>query len=334
MKVVVTGGAGFLGQRLIRALCERGALTDAAGCERAIERIVAVDQGRCSEPVTDARIEYVTGDVADAAFIGSALDADTASVFHLAAVVSGAAERDFDLGMRVNLDGTRRLLEALRRQAQPPRLVFASSVAVFGQPLPEVVTDSTTPTPQGSYGVQKLIGELLVGDCSRKGFVDGRCVRLPTIVVRPGKPNAAASSFASGIMREPLAGREAICPVEPSTGMWMSSPVTAVEALLHAHELPASAWGTQRSLNLPGLTATVEQMIEALRQAAGEVVAGRVRFEPDESIARIVRSWPARFDTARARAMGFPQDADFASILRDYMRQYAPSVEVSAGGSG
>jgi nucleoside-diphosphate-sugar epimerase len=241
-------------------------------------------------------------------------------------VVSGAAERDFDLGMRVNLDGTRWLLEACRRQPHPPKLVFASSVAVFGQPLPEVVTDSTTPTPQASYGVQKLAGELLVGDCSRKGFVDGRCVRLPTIVVRPGKPNAAASSFASGIMREPLAGREALCPVEPSTGMWVSSPVTAVRALLHAHELPASAWGTLRSLNLPGLTATVAEMIEALRQAAGEAVAERVRFQPDESIAKIVRSWPARFDTARARAMGFPQDADFASILRDYMQQYAPAA--------
>jgi nucleoside-diphosphate-sugar epimerase len=324
MKVVVTGGAGFLGQRLIGALCERGALTDAAGCERAIERIVAVDQGRCSEPVTDARIEYVTGDVADASFIAGVLGTDTDNVFHLAAVVSGAAERDFDLGMRVNLDGTRLVLEACRRQPHPPKVVFASSVAVFGQPLPAVVTDTTTPTPQGSYGVQKLIGELLVGDCSRKGFVDGRCVRLPTIVVRPGKPNAAASSFASGIMREPLAGREALCPVEPSTGMWVSSPVTAVRALLHAHELPASAWGTLRSLNLPGLTVTVGQMIGALRQAAGEAVAARVRFQPDESIAKIVRSWPARFDTARARAMGFPQDADFASILRDYMQQYAP----------
>jgi len=326
MKVVVTGGTGFLGQRLIRVLCERGRLTDAVGRERALDRIVAVDQGQCAEPVTDRRVSYVPGDVADASFIGGVLDGDTDSVFHLAAVVSGAAERDFDLGMRVNLDGTRWLLEACRRQRQPPKLVFASSVAVFGQPLPEVVTDGTTPTPQGSYGVQKLVGELLAGDCSRKGFIDGRCVRLPTIVVRPGKPNAAASSFASGIMREPLAGEEAVCPVEPSTGMWMSSPVTAVAALVHAHELPASAWGALRSLNLPGLTATVAEMIETLRLAAGDAVAARVRFQVDESIGKIVRSWPARFDTARARAMGFPQDADFASILRDYMQQYAPAA--------
>jgi len=326
MKVVVTGGSGFLGQRLIRALCERGTLTDSAGRERAIERIVAVDQGQCSEPVADRQLNYVLGDVADASFIGDVLGADTDSVFHLAAVVSGEAERDFDLGMRVNLDGTRGLLEACRRQRQAPKVVFASSVAVFGQPLPAVVTDSTTPAPRASYGVQKLIGELLVGDFSRKGFVDGRCVRLPTIVVRPGKPNAAASSFASGIIREPLAGVEAICPVAASTGMWMSSPSTAVKAMVHAHELPASAWGTQRSLNLPGLTATVAEMVESLRRAAGDAVAARVRFRIDEPIAAIVGTWPARFDTARAQAMGFPQDADFASILRDYMQRYAPSA--------
>jgi len=326
MKVVVTGGAGFLGQRLIRALCERGKATDSAGRERPIERIIAVDQGQCSEPLIDGRLAYALGDIADASFVGNVLAADTDSVFHLAAVVSGAAERDFDLGMRVNLDGTRFLLEACRRQTRVPKVVFASSVAVFGQPLPAVVTDATTPTPQSSYGVQKLVGELLLGDCSRKGFIDGRSIRLPTIVVRPGKPNAAASSFASGIIREPLAGEESLCPVEPSTGVWMSSPATAVAAMVHAHELPAAAWGTQRSLNLPGHTATVAEMIEALRSAAGDAVASRVRFRIDEPIAAIVRSWPARFDTARARAMGFPQDADFDSILRDYMRQYSPAA--------
>jgi len=326
MKVVVTGGAGFLGQRLIRLLCERGRLTDAAGRERTIERIVAVDQGPCADPFLDGRVVYAVGDIADAAFIGDVLATDTESVFHLAAVVSGAAERDFDLGMRVNVDGTRWLLEGCRRQVQVPKVVFTSSVAVFGQPLPAVVTDATTPTPQASYGVQKLIGELLVGDCSRKGFIDGHSVRLPTIVVRPGKPNAAASSFASGIIREPLAGEEAICPVEPSTGVWMSSPATAVAAMVHAHELPSAAWGTLRALNLPGLTATVAEMVAALRSVAGDAVADRVRFRIDEPIAAIVRSWPSRFDTARARSLGFSQDADFGSILRGYMQQYAPAT--------
>ncbi len=326
MKIVVTGGAGFLGQRLIRALCERGRLTDAAGNERTIEQIVAVDQAQSGSLFVDDRLGYVLGDIGQPSFIGHVMAADTTSVFHLAAVVSGAAERDFDLGMRVNLDGTRYLLEACRRQKQVPKLVFASSVAVFGQPLPSVVIDATTPTPQTSYGTQKLAGELLVNDFARKGFIDGRSVRLPTIVVRPGKPNAAASSFASGIMREPLAGERSICPVEASTGVWMSSPATAVAAFVHAHELAAPAWGSVRSLNLPGITATVAEMIDALRSAAGDAVADRVTFELDAPIAAIVRSWPARFETARALALGFPQDKDFASILRDYMQQYASAL--------
>ncbi len=326
MKIVVTGGTGFLGQRLIRALCERGRLTDASGREREIEQIVAVDLAQSGSLHLDDRVGYVLGDIGQPGFIGHVLAADTASVFHLAAVVSGAAERDFDLGMRVNLDGTRFLLEACRRQKQVPKFVFASSVAVFGQPLPPVVTDATTPTPQTSYGTQKLAGELLVNDYARKGFICGCSVRLPTIVVRPGKPNAAASSFASGIMREPLAGEESICPVEPSTGVWMSSPATAVAAFVHAHELDASALGAVRSLNLPGITATVDEMIETLRAAAGDAVAARVKMQIDEPIAVIVRSWPARFETERARRLGFPHDSDFASILRDYMQHYAPAL--------
>jgi nucleoside-diphosphate-sugar epimerase len=326
MKVVVTGGAGFLGKRLVRALCDRGRLTDAAGRERTIERIVAVDVSAGGQAATDARVAYVTGDIADAGFIAEVLGTDTGSVFHLAAVVSGAAERDFDLGMRVNLDGTRHLLETCRRQRAVPKVVFASSVAVFGQPLPEVVTDATAPLPQASYGVQKLAGELLVHDFSRKGFIDGRSVRLPTIVVRPGKPNAAASSFASGIIREPLAGEAAVCPVEPTTGVWMSSPATAVAAFIHAHELPASSWGVLRSLNLPGLAATVAEMVDTLRRVAGDAVAARVSYRIDEPIAAIVRSWPSRFDTARALALGFPRDADFASILREHMAQTAPAA--------
>jgi len=323
MKVVVTGGAGFLGQRLIEALCARGRLTDAAGRERAIERIVAADAGGGPQALDDPRLACARGDIADAAFVAALLGDDTDSVFHLAAVVSGAAERDFDLGMRVNVDGTRGLLEACRRQSRPPKLVFASSVAVFGQRLPPTVTDATTPTPQSSYGAQKLIGELLVGDCSRRGFIDGRCVRLPTIVVRPGRPNAAASSFASGIIREPLAGEAAVCPVDPATALWVASPATAVAALLHAHELPAASWGPLRSLNLPGIRVTVSEMIEALRRAAGEAVAARIHFEPDEAVAAIVRSWPSSFDTARADALRFPRDADFASILSQYLRDLA-----------
>ena len=319
MKVVVTGGAGFLGQRLIRALVARGRLTDAAGQERLIEQIVAIDSMQSGSLVVDERVGYVNGDISTPNFLQHVIAADTDCVFHLAAVVSGAAEAEFDLGLRVNLDGTRALLEACRRQPRPPKLVFASSVAVFGGALPAVVDDATAPTPVSSYGVQKLVGELLVGDFSRKGYIDGRAVRLPTIVVRPGKPNAAASSFASGIIREPLAGEPAVCPVEPDTALWVLSPAAAIAALLHTHELPAERWrasGGGRALNLPGLTVTVAQMLDALESVAGAAARARVSVQPDERIKAIVQSWPARFATVRADALGYRGDRDILDIVR------------------
>ncbi|MGE5337431.1 MAG: D-erythronate dehydrogenase [Gemmatimonadota bacterium] len=322
MKVVITGGAGFLGQQLVRALCARGRLTDADGRERTIEQIVAVDQSQSGKLFVDDRVGYVVGDIAAPGFVDHVMEADTESVFHLAAVVSGAAEADFDLGMRVNLDGTRAILNACRLQRRP-KLVFASSVAVFGGDLPAVVTDDTQPMPQTSYGMQKLVSELLIGDCTRKGFIDGRCVRLPTIVVRSGKPNAAASSFASGIVREPLAGEISECPVDIDTGMWVLSPQSAVAAFIHAHELPSAAWGLRRAINLPGLTVTVAQMLEALRAVGGDAAVARVKMQPDERIRAIVRTWPARFVTPRAAAMGFTGDTDVESIVRAYAREYA-----------
>jgi nucleoside-diphosphate-sugar epimerase len=318
MKIVVTGGAGFLGQMLIRALCERGHLTRSDGGKYAIEQIVAIDQAQSKRLFVDDRVGYVLGDIANTQFLSHVLARDTDSIFHLAAVVSGAAEADFDLGMRVNLDGTRALLECARLQVAAPRFVFTSSVAVFGGALPVVVTDDTYPRPATSYGVQKLIGEFIVGDYSRKGFIDGRSVRLPTIVVRPGKPNAAASSFASGIIREPLAGVDGICPVDASTALWVSSPQAAVASMIHAHELSPEAWGTQRALNLPGLTVTVAQMIEVLRKIGGETAAARVKMQPDPVIRRIVETWPAHFDTARATALGFAQDPDLLGIVQAY----------------
>jgi nucleoside-diphosphate-sugar epimerase len=318
MKVVVTGGAGFLGQMLIRALCGRGHLTRSDGSQYAIEQIVSIDQAQTGRLFVDDRVGYVVGDIANAQFLSHVLARDTDTVFHLAAVVSGAAEADFDLGMRVNLDGTRALLECCRGQHAGPRVVFASSVAVFGGVLP-LVTDDTYPRPATIYGVQKLVGEFLVGDYSRKGFIDGRAVRLPTIVVRPGKPNAAASGFASGIIREPLAGVEATCPVDAATAMWVSSPAAAITSLVHAHELAPEAWGAQRALNLPGITVTVAEMIEALRKVGGDSAAARVRMQRDETICRIVDTWPARFQPARATALGFAQDADFVGIVRAYV---------------
>jgi nucleoside-diphosphate-sugar epimerase len=307
MKILITGGGGFIGSRLAAALQARD--------PRA--RITLLDVAIA--PALASRFQSVVGDVASPAVIERAMGGDTDSVFHLAAVVSGGAEADFDLGYRSNLDGTRALLEASRKLARPPRFVYASSVAAFGGVLPDVLDDSTTPAPQTSYGTQKVIGEYLIADYTRKGFVDGRSLRLPTIVVRPGKPNLAASSFASAIIREPLAGVECPCPVPDSTGVWILSPRRVVEAFMHAHDLPASAWPTTRVVNLPGITLSVREMIDAMGRVAGAEAVSRVRFTPDARIQGIVKTWPVRFRTDRALAMGFKADADFESIVRDHI---------------
>ena len=235
-------------------------------------------------------------------------------------MVSAGAEADFDLGMRVNIDGMRNVLEVCRAQRIPPRFVFTSSVAAFGGDLPNVVLDTTAPTPQSSYGTQKVIGELLVSDYTRKGFIDGRSVRLPTIVVRPGKPNRAASGFMSSIVREPLKGESAVCPVPAETKMWIASPERAVDMLIHAMELPASAWGWNRTVNGPGIAVSVAEALAALERIAGSEAVRRVRFEPDAAIAKIVLSWPVRFATARADQLGFKGDADIDAIIRGHLR--------------
>jgi D-erythronate 2-dehydrogenase len=318
MRVVITGGGGFLGSKLASALLARGELTGPEGSAREISKLVLVDTGFPNPRPADSRIETVQGDLSEPATLERAVAPDTASLFHLAAVVSGAAEADFDLGMRVNLEGTRLVLERLRRCARPPRVVFSSSVAAFGGELPAVLDDSTTPNPQTSYGAQKVASEYLVSDYSRKGFVDGRSLRLPTIVVRAGKPNAAASSFASSVLREPLNGQRCDCPVGPETGVWLLSPRRVTEAFLHAHELPAPAWGLNRVVNLPGITVSVAQMLEALARVAGHPVAERVRWVPDERIRAIVRTWPVQFRTPRALALGFKPDEDIDSVIRSY----------------
>jgi nucleoside-diphosphate-sugar epimerase len=314
MKILITGGGGFLGLKLAKALLARGNLGG-----NPIASITLLDGTFPATAAKEPRVKAVTGDVSDAKTLAQVCAPDTDAVFHLAAVVSGAAEADFDLGMRVNLKGMELLLEAMRRCARPPRLVYTSSVAAFGGELPAVLDDSTIANPQTSYGAQKVIGEYLVTDYSRKGFLDGRSLRLPTIVVRAGKPNAAASSFASGIIREPLNGVISECPVAPDTGVWLLSPRRVVDAFIHAWELPAGAWGTQRWLNLPGITASVAQMVEALRRVAGDAVARRVAYKPDARIQAIVKTWPVNFRTPRALAMGFKPDADVDSIIRDYI---------------
>ena len=318
MKIVITGGGGFIGFKLAKALLARGTLA----AER-IARLTLVDQAFPGDLPKDPRLETLAGDISDAKFAARAIATDTTSIFHLAAVVSGAAEADFDLGMRVNLEGIRNVLEQARRicdtAARPPRLVFASSVAAFGGELPEVLDDATTPAPQTSYGSQKVIGEYLVSDFSRKGYLDGRSLRLPTIVVRPGKPNAAASSFASAVIREPLNGVAYDCPVGPETGVWLLSPRRVVEAFMHAHDLPASAWGSNRVVNLPGITVTVAGMIEAMAKIAGSQASRRVSWKPDARIQAIVQTWPVRFATPRALAMGFKADPGIDAVIRGYI---------------
>ncbi|NOV23899.1 SDR family oxidoreductase [Cupriavidus necator] len=317
MNVLITGGAGFLGLQLARLLLQRGAL-NLDGHPVAIRRLTLLDVV-APQGLDDARVRVVTGDLSDPAVLRQALDTDTGAVFHLAAVVSGQAEADFDLGMRVNLDASRALLETCRALGHRPRVLFTSSVAVYGGQLPPVVQDDTALNPQSSYGVQKAIGELLLSDYSRRGFVDGRVLRLPTISVRPGKPNAAASSFASGIIREPLAGVAANCPVAPDTRLWLLSPRAAVAALVNGIELAGERLGNRRVVNLPGLSVTAAGMVDALRRVAGDAVADLVTWQREERVENIVDTWPAAWNAERALALGFESDASFDDVIRAYM---------------
>jgi D-erythronate 2-dehydrogenase len=320
MKVFITGGGGMLGHRLARALATRGKLSDASGKLAAITQIKVFDTAFPVE--RDARLVYVQGDLAAPGALAAAIDADTHTVFHLAAVVSAGAEADFDLGMQVNVEGTRTVLEICRKLNAPPRVLFSSSVAAFGGEMPDVLDDATTPTPQSSYGTQKVIGEYLVNDYTRKGFIDGRSMRLPTIVIRPGRPNLAASSFASSVLREPLNGEVSKCPVADSTGVWLLSPSRAIDAFIHAHDLPASAWGSYRVVNLPGITATVREMVDALGRIAGKDRAALVQDVPDERIRAIVKTWPTRLRTPRANAMGFKADPDIEAVIRAHIADH------------
>jgi nucleoside-diphosphate-sugar epimerase len=320
MRVVITGGAGFLGRRLALTLLKRGYLLDPDGRESQIKQLVIFDMAAPQPPLPDdARLQLVSGDITDAQVTQSVITPDTAVIFHLAAVVSAAAEADFDLGMRVNLTATQELLAACRRLARPPRFIFASSVAVFGGDLPAVVKDDTALTPQTSYGAQKAIGELLLNDYSRKNFIDGRALRLPTIVVRPGRPNKAASTFASSIIREPLQGQAAICPVSPQSRMWILSPRRAIESFIHAAELPTAAWGYSRTVALPGLSVSIQEMVDGLRDIAGDTTVQRISWQPDPFIQKLVDGWPARLAPKRAEALGFKADSSIKEIIQAFI---------------
>ncbi|HWE02776.1 MAG TPA: D-erythronate dehydrogenase [Tepidisphaeraceae bacterium] len=318
MHVTITGAGGFIGRRLVRQLLERGTLVDSTGAHKPIEKIVACDLSLAALDA-DPRVERVEADTSDPAVISRIVTEKTRAVFHLAAVVSVGAEEDFEFGMRVNLEATRALLEACRHIARGAHFLFASSAAVYGGELPAVVEDGIALAPQTSYGTQKAICEMLIGDYSRRGFIDGRALRLPTVVVRPGKPNKAASTFASSIIRDPLEGRQVICPVAPETTMCLISPRKVVEAFIHAQSIPAADWGWTRAVQLPGFTLTVREMLAALEQIAGPNVARRVRFERDARIEKIVYGWPAAFKSAKAARLGFTADNSMQDVIRAFI---------------
>ncbi len=316
MKVLVIGAAGMVGRKLVAALLAAGQVGGTPVSGMTLVDVAEPGPAAANVPLTTLAADLSEPGVADG------LVADRPDlIFHLAAIVSGEAEADFDKGYRINLDGTRQLFEAIRSigGGYRPRLVFTSSIAVFGEPLPPVIGDTQEHTPLTSYGTQKAIGELLLADYSRRGFLDGVGIRLPTIVVRPGKPNKAASGFFSSIIREPLAGMEAVLPVADTVRHWFASPRAAVGFLLHAAALDTALLGTRRSLTMPGLAATVADEIAALERLAGAAAVALIRREPDDTIARIVAGWPQAFDAARATALGFRGDASFDDIIRAHI---------------
>jgi nucleoside-diphosphate-sugar epimerase len=319
MHILITGAAGMIGRKLVTRLVTDGALNG-----KPIDKLTLIDIVAPQKPEKfSGKVETAAADIADAAAVRSAVAGRPDVIFHLAGVVSGEAELDFEKGMRVNLDGSRVLLEAVRSigGGYCPRLVFTSSIAVYGAPFPDAIGDDFALTPLTSYGAQKAATELLLADYTRRGFVDGVGIRLPNIVVRPGKPNKAASGFFSGIIREPLAGQEAVLPVDESVGNWHASPRAAAGFLVHAAGLDAAKLGPRINLAMPGVYCTVADQIAALRRIAGEKVAARIRREPDPLIVRIVAGWPKRFDPRRAIALGFKAENSFDEIIRIHIEE-------------
>jgi nucleoside-diphosphate-sugar epimerase len=329
MKVLITGGAGFLGLTLARQLCAKSHLSLGRDSEQAIDCIVLYDT---AVPPTrpeglDERVSFVAGDISDRDTVGKLVDRDDIVVFHLASIVSAGGEADFDLAIRVNLTGTLNILEAARARAGGPRVVFASSTAVFGgQSMPGIVSDQTKQTSQTTYGMTKTIGELLINDYSRKGFIDGRSARLPHIIVRPGRPNAAASSFCSGVFREPLNGEDFAVPVPPQTLLPLLGYRSCVQSFIHLAELPADVLGDDRAVFLRNQGHTVHEMIETLKEVAqrNNLVLGKITMSHDPVVAKIIQGWPSQIDAARAERLGFPADADLDRVVQDFIDDFMP----------
>ena len=316
MKLLITGGAGFVGARLAREILKKGELNGHKVTELHIADLFPAP----ADLLADPRVKGHAGPMLEqGALFAHGFD----GVFHLASAVSGECEQDFDLGMRSNLDSTRLLLEGLRKAGNVPRMVFASSVAVFGpdpsNPMPDIVTDNTLPSPQTSYGTHKLMLEYLLADFTRKGYVDGRAARLMTVTVRPGKPNGAASSFFSGIIREPLAGVESICPVDENVSHPMSSPSTTIKCLIAVFEASREAMQGRLALNLPSINVTVKEMLQALEEVAGPEVRKHVKFVRNEQIANIVANWAKGGTAKRAADLGLKPDASFKDIILQYI---------------
>lgn len=312
MNIIITGGQGFLGQRLAKTLLSQDKIK--------IEELVLIDVIKPIAPNNDPRVRCIEMDLRNPEGLDAIITKNTDAIFHLAAIVSSHAEQDPDLGYEINFLATRNLLEVCRRIKPSIRFIFSSSLAVFGGELPDVIQNATAITPQSTYGTQKAMSELLINDYSRKGFVDGLVVRLPTICIRPGKPNKAASSFVSSIMREPLHGENAVCPVSEDLLLWLSSPNTIVENFIHALTLPSLPPRSWHVINLPGFTVSVKQMLADLAHIKGEEILEKITFEFDENINNIVASWPVEINCAQAQALGFKADADFASVIKQFIQ--------------
>ena len=316
MKIRILGAGGMVGRKLASQLAASGKIGNTVITHLTMHDVVAAAPPVAPFPVISLASDFSRVGAAEG-LIANRPDL----IVVLASIVSGEAEQDFEKGYRINLDGTRLLLEAIRvaGNSYRPRMVFSSSIAVFGAPFPEIISDDYFTTPLTSYGTQKAICELLISDYTRRGFVDGVSLRFPTLVVRPGLPNKAASSFFSNIIREPLVGKSAVLPVGLEVRHWVASPRSAIEFIVHAASMDLTASGPRRSLNMPGLCVSVGEMIDGLRHVAGQKAVDLIRHEPDEFIQTIVAGWPVNFDAARAASLGFKGDADFVSIIRAHI---------------
>ena len=314
MRVLILGGGGFLGKRLAVELLEKGGLDQGD-----LTHLTLMDFAFPDDMPEDSRLACIKADFSDEAAIRKVLQQHPDVIFHLAAIVSGEAEKNFDLGMKVNFHASLQLLELCRQLVIHPRIVFASSCAVFGGDVSSVIIDETSARPRSSYGTQKAMVELLMNDYSRRGFVDARSLRLPTIAVRPSKPNAATSSFVSSIIREPLHGKKATYPVPPETEVWILSPGRVIQNFIHAANLDEKILGPDRIINLPGLTVSIQEMIKSLEQITSPEVTSLISYEPDVFLQSIVLTWPPHFETVRASQLGFVRDASASEIIKSFM---------------